>query len=174
MPARMLPTAPIPVHTAYAVPKGSDRSASAINPKLNAIAITVATVGQNRVSPSEYFRPRAQATSSAPAPSSASHAFTVLSSSWVFPSKPQVGVAAVAGQRARDIVRLPGRFGDLARIRHSLVSPVRGASRLRWLVRKMSVGRRASPAQDDRVFLGSRNKHMTRRAVGHAHWLSQN
>jgi hypothetical protein len=123
------------------VPKGSDRSASAINPKLNAIAITVATVGQNRVSPSEYFSPRAQATSSAPAPSSASHAFTVLSSSWRVPSKPEVGVAAVAGQRARGIVQLPDPFGDLARIRHSLVAAVRGASRFGWLVSKMSVGR---------------------------------
>jgi hypothetical protein len=78
----MLPTAPIPVHTAYAVPNGSDRSASAINPKLNAIAMTVATVGQNRVSPSEYFSPSAQPTSSRPAPRSASHAFTALSLSW--------------------------------------------------------------------------------------------
>jgi hypothetical protein len=69
----------MPVHTAYAVPKGSDRSASAINRKLSAIAITVATVGQNRVSPSEYFSPSAHPTSSTPAPSSASHAFTMFS-----------------------------------------------------------------------------------------------
>jgi hypothetical protein len=69
----------MPVHTAYAVPKGSDRSASAINRKLSAIAISVATVGQNRVSPSEYFSPSAHPTSSTPAPSSASHAFTTFS-----------------------------------------------------------------------------------------------
>ena len=50
----MLPTAPIPVHTAYAVPNGSERSASAIRAKLSTIATAVAAVGQNRVSPSEY------------------------------------------------------------------------------------------------------------------------
>jgi len=70
----MLPTAPMPVHTAYAVPKGSERSASAIKAKLSTIATAVAAVGQNRVSPSEYLRPSAQATSSSPAASSASHA----------------------------------------------------------------------------------------------------
>jgi hypothetical protein len=70
----MLPTAPIPVHTAYAVPNGSERSASAIKPKLSRIAITVAAVGQNRVNPSEYLRPSAQPTSSRPAPSNASQA----------------------------------------------------------------------------------------------------
>src|SRR5712691_5529492 len=73
----MLPTAPIPVHTAYAVPNGSDLRASAINPKLNAIATRVAAVGQNLVSPSEYFRPNAQAISSNPAANNASHALTV-------------------------------------------------------------------------------------------------
>ena len=75
----MLPTAPMPVHTAYAVPNGSDGSASDINPKLSAIAITVATAGQNRVSPSEYFSPSAQPTSSRPAPRSASHALMTFS-----------------------------------------------------------------------------------------------
>jgi hypothetical protein len=70
----MLPTAPIPVHTAYAVPNGSERSAIAIKTKLRTIAITVAAVGQNRVNPSEYLRPSAQPTSSRPAPSNASHA----------------------------------------------------------------------------------------------------
>src|SRR5712664_1716442 len=73
----MLPTAPIPVHTAYAVPNGSDLSASAISPKLSAIATRVAAVGQNRVSPSEYFRPNAQAISSNPAATNASHPLTV-------------------------------------------------------------------------------------------------
>ena len=70
----MLPTAPIPVHTAYAVPNGNDRSARAINPKLSAIATAVAAVGQNRVSPSECFSPSAQATSSSPAARSAAQA----------------------------------------------------------------------------------------------------
>src|SRR6266436_1520700 len=64
----MLPTAPIPVHTAYAVPNGND---------LRASAIRVAAVGQNPVSPSEYFRPNAQAISSNPAANNASHALTV-------------------------------------------------------------------------------------------------
>src|ERR1700682_5668168 len=73
----MLPTAPIPVPTAYDVPNGSDLSASAISPKLNAIATAVAAVGQNRVSPSEYFKPNAQAISSSPAANNASHALTV-------------------------------------------------------------------------------------------------
>src|SRR3978361_2112924 len=74
----MLPTAPIPVQTAYAVPNGSERNASVISPKLSAIATRVAAVGQNRVSPSEYFRPNAQAISSNPAASNASHALTAL------------------------------------------------------------------------------------------------
>src|SRR6266404_6950909 len=75
----ILPTAPIPVHTAYAVPNGSDLSATAINPKLSVIANPVAAVGQNRVRPSEYFRPNAQAISSKPAARSASHALTASS-----------------------------------------------------------------------------------------------
>jgi hypothetical protein len=57
----------MPVHTAYAVPKGSDRKATAINAKLSAIAASVAAVGHNRVRPSEYFSPSAQPTSSSPA-----------------------------------------------------------------------------------------------------------
>jgi hypothetical protein len=76
----MLPTAPIPVHTAYAVPKGSVRNASAINTKLSTIAMAVAAVGQNRVSPSEYFSPSAQPISSKPAPSRASHPLTASTS----------------------------------------------------------------------------------------------
>src|SRR5215471_8368043 len=78
MPTRMLPTAPIPVHTAYAVPKGSDLSASAINAKLNTIAIAVAAVGQGFVSPSEYFKPSAQPISSRPAARSAAQALTAF------------------------------------------------------------------------------------------------
>jgi len=45
IPTMMEPAAPIPVHTAYAVPNGSERNASAINPKLSAIATSVATLG---------------------------------------------------------------------------------------------------------------------------------
>jgi hypothetical protein len=73
----MLPTAPMPVHTAYAVPKGSERNAHAIRAKLETIATAVAAVGQNFVSPSEYFSPSAQPTSSNPAPSNASQALMV-------------------------------------------------------------------------------------------------
>src|SRR5579862_5842787 len=80
MPTMMLPTAPIPVHTAYAVPKGSDRKATAIMAKLDAIAATVAAVGQNRVSPSEYLSPSAQPISSSPAARSAAHPLTALRS----------------------------------------------------------------------------------------------
>jgi hypothetical protein len=69
------------------VPNGSDRSASAINAKLSAIAINVATVGQNRVNPSEYFSPSAQPTSSRPAARSASHAFTAFLASQEYPQK---------------------------------------------------------------------------------------
>jgi hypothetical protein len=58
------------------VPNGNDRSARAINPKLRAIASIVAAVGQNLVSPSEYFRPNAQPISSNPAINNASHALT--------------------------------------------------------------------------------------------------
>src|SRR6516165_2545752 len=78
MPTRMVPTAPIPVHTAYAVPKGSDRSASDIKAKLSAIATMVAMVGQNLVSPSEYFSPSAQATSNSPAARSAAQALILF------------------------------------------------------------------------------------------------
>jgi hypothetical protein len=88
----------MPVHTAYAVPKGSDRSASAINRKLSAIAISVATVGQNRVNPSEYFNPSAHPTSSTPAPSSASHAFTTFS----FPCELQLHSASGGGRHFPD------------------------------------------------------------------------
>jgi len=75
----MLPTAPIPVHTAYAVPKGSDRSANDIKAKLSTIAATLAMLGQNLVSPSEYLSPSAQATSSSPAARSAAQALMALS-----------------------------------------------------------------------------------------------
>jgi len=61
------------------VPNGSDRSASAIKAKLSTMATAVAAVGQNRVKPSEYFRPSAQPISSRPAPSNASHALMASS-----------------------------------------------------------------------------------------------
>jgi hypothetical protein len=64
------------------VPKGNDRSATAIRPKLKAIATSVASVGQGLVSPSEYFSPSAQAISSKPAQSSASHPLTAFQLPW--------------------------------------------------------------------------------------------
>jgi hypothetical protein len=48
--------------------------------KLDAMAATVAAVGQNRVSPSEYFSPSAQPISSNPAARSASQPLTSWSS----------------------------------------------------------------------------------------------
>src|SRR5690606_28317941 len=57
IPSTAVPTVPIPVHTAYAVPIGSDLTASPSSPMLAIIDATVRTVGQNRVNPTEYFRP---------------------------------------------------------------------------------------------------------------------
>lgn len=78
MPMITVPAAPIPVHRAYAVPKGTDFNAIASRPKLSAIAAIMATLGQNLVRPSEYLRPRAQAISSNPASRRASHPPSVL------------------------------------------------------------------------------------------------
>ena len=47
MPSTTVPTAPIPVHTAYAVPNGRLRVAAPTRPKLSAIMIAVATDGHN-------------------------------------------------------------------------------------------------------------------------------
>lgn len=68
------PTAPTPVHTAYAVPTGSVRSAPDRHQKLPPIAATVHTLGHSRVNPSVYFKPIAQPTSNSPAIKSKVHA----------------------------------------------------------------------------------------------------
>ncbi|WP_291694840.1 hypothetical protein [Bradyrhizobium sp.] len=62
------------------MPNGNDRSATAIRPKLKPIATSVARVGQGLVRPSEYFSPSAQAISSKPAQSNASHPLTAVNS----------------------------------------------------------------------------------------------
>jgi hypothetical protein len=78
MPTIMVPAAPIPVHSAYAVPNGTDLSENASKAKLRTIADNVPTVGQNLVKPSEDLRLSAQATSSKPASRRASHAVTMI------------------------------------------------------------------------------------------------
>jgi hypothetical protein len=78
MPVIMVPAAPIPVHSAYAVPNGTDLSENASRAKLEIIADSIAMVGQNLVKPSENFRVSAQTTSSKPASGRASHAVTMF------------------------------------------------------------------------------------------------
>ena len=51
------PTAPMPVHTAYAVPTGIVFMATDNNQKLMAIAETVSSDGISFVNPSVYFSP---------------------------------------------------------------------------------------------------------------------
>ncbi len=69
-----VPTAPIPVHTAYAEPTGSDLSETANSQTLMAIDTPVAMDGQNFVKPSEYFSPIAHPVSNSPAMIRISHA----------------------------------------------------------------------------------------------------
>jgi len=57
------PSAPIPVHTAHAVPSGSDFTAAPNKPTLATRAATVPGVIQGRVKPSGNFRPITQAIS---------------------------------------------------------------------------------------------------------------
>jgi hypothetical protein len=78
MPTIMVPAAPIPVHSAYAVPNGTDLSENASKAKLKIIADSIPIVGQNLVKPSEDFRLNAQATSSRPASRRASQAVTMF------------------------------------------------------------------------------------------------
>src|SRR4030095_10220805 len=67
MPSTAAPTAPIPVHAAYAVPTGRILTAMARSQKLNPAATMVTIDGASLVNPSEYFIPMAQTTSSRPA-----------------------------------------------------------------------------------------------------------
>jgi len=61
------PTAPIPVHTAYAVPTGIVFIAADSNQKLMAIAVTVRSDGIGLVKPSVYLSPIAHPHSNKPA-----------------------------------------------------------------------------------------------------------
>ena len=76
MPMSAVLTVPLPVHTAYAVPIGSVFSACASKTKLNAMQVTVATVGHRRVKPCVYFKPIAHPTSKSPATINVSHAMS--------------------------------------------------------------------------------------------------
>src|SRR4051794_40431206 len=67
IPSATVPTEPIPVHTAYAVPSGRLRVATPTRPRLNTIMIAVATDGHKRVNPSEYFSPIENPVSNTPA-----------------------------------------------------------------------------------------------------------
>src|SRR5690606_20576793 len=67
IPSTDVPTVPIPVQTAYAVPIGSDLTPRPSSPMLAIIDATVRTVGQSRVNPSVYFRPTAHPISNSPA-----------------------------------------------------------------------------------------------------------
>jgi hypothetical protein len=67
IPRIAVPTTPIPVQTAYAVPTGSVLREYASRPILRIIDIMVNTLHQTLVNPWEYFNPIAQATSNNPA-----------------------------------------------------------------------------------------------------------
>jgi len=67
MPRIAVPAAPMPTQTAYAVPIGSVRAATASRYMLAMIAAIVKTLGQSLVNPLVYLSPMAQPTSSKPA-----------------------------------------------------------------------------------------------------------
>lgn len=67
MPQSTVPTAPIPVQTAYAVPIGNDLVATPSNPTLMANATMVPTLGHKRVNPSVNLRLTAQVISNSAA-----------------------------------------------------------------------------------------------------------
>lgn len=69
-----VPNAPMPTHTAYAVPIGMVLAAQASSHMLPASAIAVSTLGQSFVNPCVYLSPTAQPHSSKPATSNAIHA----------------------------------------------------------------------------------------------------
>src|SRR5690606_16728013 len=74
MPSKAVPAAPTPVQTAYAVPAGSARIASASNQKLTAAPTITTTDGHSFENPSLYFSPSAQTISNSPATTSTAHA----------------------------------------------------------------------------------------------------
>jgi hypothetical protein len=101
MPAIMLPAAPIPVHSAYAVPNGTDLREYPSSAKLEAIANSIPTVGQNLVNPSDDLRVNAHTTSSKPARRMASHAVMTLA-------------AATASAHIRHNGAVPGEAKQIA------------------------------------------------------------
>lgn len=76
MPIIAVPTAPIPVQIAYAVPMGIARKANAKHTILTLNAATVPTLGHSRVNPSEYQSPTTQTTSNPPATNKYTHPIT--------------------------------------------------------------------------------------------------
>ena len=67
MPRIAVPNAPMPVHIAYAVPRGISLIAKERRTILKIIQTMVKTLGQNFVKPFEYFKPTAQQISNTPA-----------------------------------------------------------------------------------------------------------
>jgi len=65
IPSAAVPTAPMPVHTAYAVPMGSCFVACASNTTLAVPMASTYTLGHSRVNPCVDFNPIAHATSNA-------------------------------------------------------------------------------------------------------------
>src|SRR5262249_21311086 len=63
IPTRKAPTAPMPVHTAYAVPRGSVRIETDSSPKLAIMVTMVRRAGTGRLNPSDLFMQYAQITS---------------------------------------------------------------------------------------------------------------
>ena len=74
IPSNAVVEAPMPVHTAYAVPIGSISTDLASSIMLIINATTVASVGLGFVRPSEYSNPIAQADSNKPAIIKTNHA----------------------------------------------------------------------------------------------------
>jgi hypothetical protein len=78
IPINTVPTAPMPVHTAYAVPSGRLRVATPTSPKLNTIMVAVATDGHRRVNHSEYFSPMENPISNTPASTWIAQAYCLI------------------------------------------------------------------------------------------------
>ena len=78
MPQMLLPTMPMPTHTAYAVPNGSFFSDKDSKNILAIIAIMVIRLTTGRLNPCEYFKPTAHAISKKPAVIKINQAFIVV------------------------------------------------------------------------------------------------
>lgn len=80
IPKTTVPSVPIPVQIAYAVPSGRLFKAKDRKPKLIIIPIIVNMLGINRVNPEEYFSPIAQSTSKHPAINKKNHSIKFVPS----------------------------------------------------------------------------------------------